>query len=103
MVVYGDGGGKAPAILEPLYGRAQVADLFSQARAFTQRLGARSVQYAEVNGQPGAMYLDANGHPVVVASLDIADDLVQAVHAITNPDKLRHLIPPIDAAQGSGA
>jgi RNA polymerase sigma-70 factor (ECF subfamily) len=95
VVVYADGG-KAPAILRPLYGRERVARLFSQARPFSQRLGARSVHYAEVNGQPGALYLTPDGHPVLVVSLDIAGDLVQTVHAISNPDKLRHLTPPTD-------
>jgi RNA polymerase sigma-70 factor (TIGR02957 family) len=96
VVVYGDGGGKAPASLRPLYGRDRVARLFSQARPFFQRLGVRSVHYAEVNGQPGALYLDVDGHPVAVVSLDIAGDLVQTVHTIVNPDKLRHLILPTD-------
>jgi RNA polymerase sigma-70 factor, ECF subfamily len=96
VVIYADGGGKSPAIPRPLYGRERVAHLFGQARPFSQRLGVSSVRYAEVNGQPGALYLDADGHPVLVVSLDIADDLVQTVHAVTNPDKLRHLIPPTD-------
>jgi RNA polymerase sigma-70 factor (TIGR02957 family) len=97
VVVYGDGGGKAPASLRPVFGRERVAELLGQFKPWWfQRLGVRSVGYAEVNGQPGALYLDADGHPVAVVSLDIADDLVQAVHAITNPDKLRHLILPTD-------
>jgi RNA polymerase sigma-70 factor, ECF subfamily len=91
VVVYGDGGGKAPVILRPLYGRERVVQLFGQFRLFSQRLGVRSIRYAEVNGQPGALYLDADGHPVAVVSLDIADGLVQTVRTIANPDKLRHL------------
>jgi RNA polymerase sigma-70 factor (ECF subfamily) len=94
VVVYNDSGGRAPAILEPLYGRDEVARLLSQARAYSERLGARSVQYAEINGQPGALYLNADGQPVLVVSLGIADDLVQTVHSVSNPDKLRHLAPP---------
>jgi Sigma-70 region 2 len=35
-------------------------------------------------------------HPVAVVSLDIADDLVQTVRTITNPEKLRHLSLPTD-------
>jgi RNA polymerase sigma-70 factor, ECF subfamily len=98
VVVYADGGGKshAPTIRRPLYGRERVARMVGEIGPWSQRLGARSVRYAEVNGQPGALYLDPDGHPVLVLSLDIADDLVQTVHAITNPDKLRHLTPPTD-------
>jgi RNA polymerase sigma-70 factor, ECF subfamily len=97
VVVYGDGGGKAPASLRPVYGRERVVQLFGEFTPFFfQRLRVRSIRSAEVNGQPGALYLDADGHPVAVVSLDIADDLVQTVRAITNPDKLRHLILPTD-------
>jgi RNA polymerase sigma-70 factor (ECF subfamily) len=97
VVVYGDGGGKAPASLRPVYGRERVVQLVGQFKPWWfQRLGVRSVRYAEVNGQPGALYLDPDGYPVAVVSLDIADDLVQTVHTITNPDKLRHLILPTD-------
>jgi RNA polymerase sigma-70 factor (TIGR02957 family) len=98
VVVYGDGGGKAPASLRPVYGRERVVQLMGQFKPWWfQRLGVRSVRYAEVNGQPGALYLDPDGRPVAVVSLDIADDLVQTVHTITNPDKLRHLSLPTDS------
>jgi RNA polymerase sigma-70 factor (ECF subfamily) len=50
-----------------------------------------------VNGQPGAVLLDGEGRAVVVVALDIADDLVQSVRAISNPEKLRHLDVFIDA------
>jgi RNA polymerase sigma-70 factor, ECF subfamily len=93
VVVYADGGGKAPAILRPVYGRERAVRLLTSTRG-AERLGVRSVRYAEVNGQPGAFYLDADGRPVAVVSLDITDDLVQTVRAISNPDKLRHLTPP---------
>jgi RNA polymerase sigma-70 factor, ECF subfamily len=97
VVVYGDGGGRAPASLRPVYGRERVAGLFGQFKPWWfQRLGVHSIRYAELNGQPGALYLAADGHPVAVVSLDIADDLVQTVHTITNPDKLRHLSLPTD-------
>jgi hypothetical protein len=34
---------------------------------------------------------DSEGRPVAVVTVDVADDLVQTVRAIANPDKLRHL------------
>jgi RNA polymerase sigma-70 factor (ECF subfamily) len=91
VVAYGDGGGKAPAIPRPVYGQEKVARLFLRARG----LDVVSIRYANVNGQPGAMLLDPDGKPVVVVSLDIADGLIQTVHAVSNPDKLRHLDPII--------
>jgi hypothetical protein len=45
----------------------------------------------EANGQPGAVTYDRDGHVVNVFALDIADDVVQAIRCVVNPDKLRHL------------
>ena len=49
-------------------------------------LGA-SLRLAWVNGQPGAVLCDAEGHVVSVAGLDVADGVVQAIHAVVNPDE----------------
>jgi RNA polymerase sigma-70 factor (ECF subfamily) len=92
VVAYGDGGGKAPAIPRPVYGRERVARLFLRARG----LAVSNIRRVEVNGQPGALLLASDGFPLVVLSLDIADGLVQTVRAVSNPDKLRHLAPPVE-------
>jgi RNA polymerase sigma-70 factor, ECF subfamily len=57
--------------------------------------GARIEQH-EVNGQPGAMILDAEGELVSVLSLEIVDDTVRRVRGVINPDKLHHLGPVAD-------
>lgn len=80
-IAYTDGGGKARAVLEPLEGPEQIADLFLPARALCQRP-------VEVNGQPGVLLLDRTGSPVVVVSVGVVEGQVQTVHAISNPDKL---------------
>jgi hypothetical protein len=54
------------------------------------------MRHVEVNGQPGALFLDSDGRPVLVVSLDIVDGLVQTVRAVSNPNKLRHLDPDGD-------
>jgi RNA polymerase sigma-70 factor (ECF subfamily) len=46
-----------------------------------------------MNGQPGVLLLDGTGKLLGVMALDIADGEVQAVSAIVNPDKLRHIGP----------
>jgi RNA polymerase sigma-70 factor (ECF subfamily) len=91
VVAYGDGGGKAAAFPRPVHGRDRVVRLLLGATARGERLAVSEMRFAEVNGQPGAVFLDPEARPVVVVSLDIADDVVQTVRAVTNPDKLRHL------------
>ena len=89
VALHGDGGGKAPAVARPVNGRRRVARTVLAGMEPLPRLGIR-IQVTEVNGQPGAVAYDAQGRLVAVMALDIADGQVQTIHAIANPDKLRH-------------
>jgi RNA polymerase sigma-70 factor (ECF subfamily) len=91
VAAYGDGGGKAPAFPRPVYGRDRLARVMVGGARFGARLGASAMRLAVINGQPGALFLDREGRPVLAVSLDIADDLVQTVRAVSNPEKLAHL------------
>jgi RNA polymerase sigma-70 factor, ECF subfamily len=95
VVIYGDGGGKAPALGQPIHGAVRVARVLLGFARQAERAGLR-LRPAEVNGQPGAIAYDPEGNLVSVLALDIADGLVQTVHSIVNPDKLRHLGPLTD-------
>jgi RNA polymerase sigma-70 factor, ECF subfamily len=97
-VVYGDGGGKAPAWTKPIYGRERVAKLMVGTLAQAGRLGA-SMETTELNGQPGVMFLDEKGRIASIMSLEIAEGVVQTIRAITNPDKLAHLGPVADLGE----
>jgi RNA polymerase sigma-70 factor, ECF subfamily len=97
VVVYADGGGKGPAFPRPVHGRDRAARVLLGAAAGGARLGVREMRLVAVNGQPGAVFLDAGGRAVAVVALDIADDLVQSVRAISNPEKLRHLDTIVEA------
>ena len=87
--VYGDGGGKAPAVPVPLVGAERVAKALigwgrqARERGFTHRA-------ALVNGEPGLVLSGPEG-AVWVAAFEIADGLVVAVRSILNPDKLAHV------------
>jgi RNA polymerase sigma-70 factor (ECF subfamily) len=94
-VMYGDGGGKAPAVGEPIHSAVRVARFLVGLGRLARQAGL-TLRPAEVNGQPGAMAFDPEGRLLNVVSLDIADGLVQTVHSIVNPDKLRHLGPLSD-------
>jgi RNA polymerase sigma-70 factor (ECF subfamily) len=91
VVAYGDGGGKAPAFPHPVHGRAPVGRLLTALRDRRDRLPFVRWRNAEINGQPGAVFSDEQGATVLIVVLDIADDQVQTIRAVANPDKLRHL------------
>jgi RNA polymerase sigma-70 factor, ECF subfamily len=90
VVLYGDGGGKAPARRAPLHGVAEATRFLA---AFSPRAQRErwDLTLVDVNGQPGAVVHAGDGSTVAVVSLDIASDQVQAVRAVVNPDKLAHL------------
>jgi RNA polymerase sigma-70 factor (ECF subfamily) len=98
VVFTGDGGGVGPGITKPVHGRDPVTRLLA---GFAKQAGRVRISWrpAEVNGQPGAMFLDPDGGLVCVIALDIADGLVQGIHSVVNPEKLRHLAPVGDLAR----
>ncbi|HZB01284.1 MAG TPA: RNA polymerase sigma-70 factor [Actinomycetota bacterium] len=91
VVAYADGGGKGLAFPKPVHGRDRVARLLHGAAGAGRRFGVVAMRLAEINGQPGAVFLDADDAPVAAVSLDIADGQIQTVHAVSNPEKLAHL------------
>jgi RNA polymerase sigma-70 factor (TIGR02957 family) len=95
VVLRGDGGGKAPALKRALHGRARVARTLIAGLRALARFGL-ILRREQVNGQPGALFFDRDGGLIAVMSLDVADGQIQAVSAIDNPDKLRHLGPRAD-------
>ena len=97
VVVYGDGGGKAPS-WQPVYGPERVAKLIAGTLRQAMELGA-SLRATHVNGQPGVVFLDPDGRIGAVMSVDVADGLVQTIRGVTNPDKLAHLGPVVNVRQ----
>jgi RNA polymerase sigma-70 factor (ECF subfamily) len=89
VILYTDGGGKGPAFPQPIHGREHVMLLFGAYRP--ESLGAVTRRVAEINGQPGMVFFDADSRAVLVMALDIVSGQVIAVRTITNPTKLRHL------------
>jgi RNA polymerase sigma-70 factor (ECF subfamily) len=96
-VLYGDGGGKAPALAAPLHGAERVARLLLGLARRGRAAGMRFAP-AEINGHPGLLTFDPAGRLLGVLALDIADGRVQTVRSIVNPDKLRHLGPVGDSS-----
>jgi hypothetical protein len=97
VVLTADGGGKVPALAQSLRGRSRVASTlidYSVRRAAL--LGRTEVRPTEINGGPGALYLDPQQRLIAVVALEIAGDRITGIKSIVNPDKLAHLGPTID-------
>jgi RNA polymerase sigma-70 factor (ECF subfamily) len=93
VVIYGDGGGKAPAAPAPIHGRERAIEFLRGLIRVVERQQLTIVP-SEVNHQPGAVVLTQQGKVFAVVALEIADDQIYAVRSIVNPDKLRHLAAP---------
>jgi RNA polymerase sigma-70 factor (ECF subfamily) len=80
-----DGGGLAPAFLEPIHGGEQIARTWMEIAALSPTF---TLLERTVNGQPG-LVAQLDGTIVSVYAFDIADGLITRIWAIRNPEKLR--------------
>jgi RNA polymerase sigma-70 factor (ECF subfamily) len=89
-----DGGGKVPALGRTLRGRNRVArtlvDYSVRQAALFQQIQIRPT---EINGSPGALYVDAQQRLIVVIALEFAGGQITGINSIVNSDKLTHLGP----------
>jgi RNA polymerase sigma-70 factor (ECF subfamily) len=97
--LHGDGGGLAPAIRHPIFGREKTAQMMRNWGRLAERIGGFQIRRVTVNGQPGAEFLDTDGRLINVMALDIADGQVQTIRSIVNPEKLGHLGPLADVQE----
>ena len=92
----GDGGGKVPALARSLRGRTRVARTLIDWARLSTRLPGVSLRPVQVNGGPGAPWLDAQNRLIAVVALEIAGGQITSISAILNPDKLTRLGPVAD-------
>lgn len=84
-----DGGGKAPALLDPVQGAREIAHVVVEA---TRRFGALVEHEVSttVNGIPALVGMSAP-HIILVRAFLIRDGRIRTLYVITNPEKLQHL------------
>jgi RNA polymerase sigma-70 factor, ECF subfamily len=92
VVLHTDGGGKAPALPNLIFGAAHVARAILG--SLRERVPKNLVQrLVHINGEPGFVsYLD--GKPFAAFVMHASDGLVRSVYIVTNPEKLSRLPPP---------
>jgi len=83
-----DGGGKRPAALRVLNSAEEVAQLILHIAS--TKGGMRSMKSIVLNGVPSLWFVDGQGYESAM-QFDIADDRVQSIFVVRNPDKLAHL------------
>jgi RNA polymerase sigma-70 factor (ECF subfamily) len=83
-----DGGGKRPAAMRVIHDAGEVAQLILHLAG--AKGGPREVKFAIFNGVPSVWAIDKMGHESAM-QFDIADDRIQAIYVVRNPDKLAHL------------
>lgn len=93
-VFVGDGGGEVKSALKPIFGDDHVARLLIglQAKAVAQ---GESLAYAPawLNGLPGLL-LRGTVRAIQTVTLEIDEGgLIRAIYVVSNPSKLRHLLP----------
>ena len=94
IVLYADGGGKATAVPNPIYGAANVVRFLVGSRR--KLLPADLVgQVAQINGQLGVV-AHLHGRPHSVLTVEVADGRIRNIYIVSNPDKLAYLaaMPP---------
>jgi len=89
IVLYADGGGKATAVPNPIYGVENVVRFLEGARRkFLPSDLVRTV--SQINGAPGVVsYLHGRPHSVLI--LNVQDGRISNIYIVSNPDKLARL------------
>ncbi|MFJ2938221.1 RNA polymerase sigma-70 factor [Streptomyces sp. NPDC087219] len=91
-----DSGGKAPQWATGFFGADQVILVLAAFIPPFVRIGGL-MEPCQVNGQPGAIFRDRNAKIVNTWAIDILDGRIQAIHTVSNPEKLGHMGPVADA------
>jgi RNA polymerase sigma-70 factor (ECF subfamily) len=93
VVLHADGGGKATAVPNLIYGSDRVARAIVRGlnKLVPPNLMQRIVQ---INGASGVVNYYPNGQPHSVLTLDVTVRRIRAIYIVTNPDKLVHLSVP---------
>jgi RNA polymerase sigma-70 factor (ECF subfamily) len=85
-VLVGDGGGKAPSVLNPIYGADRIVRFFLGIRRKNGRIFES--RPATVNSAPGVLTFD-KGELFSVTSVAIDNGRIVALYSVSNPDKIR--------------
>lgn len=91
VIAYTDGGGKAAAALNPLYGADKISRFFAGlARKHAHEAPEGRPVFCTIDGLPGIMLIGETG-VVQTTALEIEDGRIVAIYITRNPDKLSRI------------
>jgi len=90
ITVYADGGGKRPAVKQPIIGFDAVMKAHVHLANHFKNNESKLVRASFVNGLPGFITLEGDGE-LQTTAFEIEDGKIVAIYIVRNPDKLKHL------------
>lgn len=102
VVLYSDGGGRAAAALNPIYGADRVMRFATGVmRKFAPADGFK-LEKADINGTPGFLLRTSEGlHSAL--TVEFRGDLISAIYLVRNPEKLTRVSRPSSAVSSPSA
>lgn len=91
VIAYTDGGGRAPAALNPILGRDRVVRMFLGLARKSAYQKPPLLRRGLINALPGFVTIE-RGDVLQTTALRTENDAVTAIYIVRNPDKLRHLL-----------
>jgi RNA polymerase sigma-70 factor (ECF subfamily) len=92
-ILYTDGGGKRPAALNPVLGRARILRFIAGVQRKATARPVIAIHPQQINQLPGCV-LDYGGGDFALLAIEAHAGLITTIYIVANPDKLKHLSPP---------
>ncbi|UWQ41942.1 sigma-70 family RNA polymerase sigma factor [Leisingera aquaemixtae] len=96
-----DGGGKAMATLNPIYGLERVLRLCEGLARKAGRGLPEHWRLCQLNGLPAILSREPDGILQAIA-LEVWNGRIARIYVTRNPDKMRHLAEPLMQSEGAG-
>jgi RNA polymerase sigma-70 factor (ECF subfamily) len=90
VVLYSDGGGKAKAALNPIYGADKVTRFLAGVMGKFRPKNGFEIVLVEINGMPGFV-LQEDGALHSALTVEFDGDTMSALYFVRNPDKLERI------------
>lgn len=100
VVLYADGGGLRPSVINPIYTAAKVSRFFDGVARREKYQFPTLLHEGTIDGLPGFVTSEFDGMPQTTA-LEIENGKIKRIYVVRNPEKLTHLAFATSSPTGS--